>query len=48
MLLAIFTARLKGGTYGCGVVFELTPGTGGGWTEKVLHSFSNGTDGTYP
>jgi uncharacterized repeat protein (TIGR03803 family) len=26
--------------YGCGTVFELTPGTNGGWTEKVLWSFS--------
>ena len=32
-----------------GTVFELTPATGGGWTEKVLHDFNNdGTDGTYP
>ena len=45
-----------GGTYdcpgvppGCGTVFELTPTAGGGWTEKVLHSFlNNGTDGTHP
>ncbi len=27
-----------GGAYGWGIVFELTPKTGG-WTEKVLHSF---------
>ena len=33
--------------YGCGTVFELSPGEDGGWTEKVLHSF-NGTDGTMP
>jgi uncharacterized repeat protein (TIGR03803 family) len=25
--------------YYCGVVFKLTPGTGGSWTENVLHSF---------
>ena len=31
-----------------GTVFELTPTAGGGWTEKVLHSFGNGTDGTRP
>jgi hypothetical protein len=29
---------------GCGSVFELTPKAGGGWTEKLLHSFS-GKDG---
>lgn len=33
----------------CGTVFELMPHAGGGWTEKVLHSFSNnGTDGAGP
>jgi uncharacterized repeat protein (TIGR03803 family) len=33
---------------GCGVVFELTPGTGGAWKEKVLHRFGDGKDGAYP
>jgi hypothetical protein len=33
---------------GCGTVFELSPNTGGGWREKVLHSFSHdGQDGYY-
>jgi uncharacterized repeat protein (TIGR03803 family) len=37
------------GSEGCGTVFELTPKAGGGWTEKVLHNFSNyGTDGYQP
>ncbi len=32
-----------------GMVFELTPNTGGGWTETVLHNFNfNGTDGAGP
>jgi uncharacterized repeat protein (TIGR03803 family) len=31
---------------GCGVVFQLTPGSGG-WTESVLYAFS-GTDGALP
>ena len=36
----------EGGTYGGGMVFELTPQAGGGWTEKVLHNFGNdGMDG---
>jgi uncharacterized repeat protein (TIGR03803 family) len=36
-------------TVGCGVVFELTPGGNGKWTEKVLHNFSPGSgDGHYP
>jgi hypothetical protein len=36
------------GINGCGVVFELTPKPGGGWTETVLYAFcsqSNCTDG---
>jgi uncharacterized repeat protein (TIGR03803 family) len=34
-----------GGTFGGGVVFELSPNGTGTWTETVLHSFGNGTDG---
>jgi uncharacterized repeat protein (TIGR03803 family) len=30
-----------GGTYLEGVVFELSPGSGGSWTYSVLHNFSN-------
>lgn len=33
---------------GCGIVFELSPAAGGGWTETVLHSFAGGTDGATP
>jgi uncharacterized repeat protein (TIGR03803 family) len=33
---------------GCGVVFELTPTTSGGWTESVLYSFTGGADGAGP
>ena len=34
---------------GCGTVFELMHGSGGMWTEKVLHSFNdNGKDGWGP
>jgi uncharacterized repeat protein (TIGR03803 family) len=37
------------GGQGCGTVFELSPGTNGAWTEKILHSFSDrGTDGHFP
>lgn len=31
-----------------GVVFKLTPGSNGKWTETVLHSFNWGSDGVYP
>jgi uncharacterized repeat protein (TIGR03803 family) len=32
----------------CGTVFELSPREDGGWSEKVLHSFGNGSDGAGP
>jgi uncharacterized repeat protein (TIGR03803 family) len=35
-------------TYGCGTVFKLTPGSGGTWTETILHVFSGGSDGGLP
>ena len=38
-----------GANSGAGTVYELSPGSGGTWTEKVLHSFAdNGVDGTDP
>jgi len=33
---------------GCGTVFELTPSSGGDWTETILHRFEGGSDGAYP
>jgi uncharacterized repeat protein (TIGR03803 family) len=33
---------------GCGTVFELIPDGGGGWTEKVLHSFGGSPEGAFP
>jgi uncharacterized repeat protein (TIGR03803 family) len=45
----LYGATELGGTYNHGAVFELTPKVGGGWTEKVLHSFDeNGVDGYDP
>src|ERR1039458_7834107 len=38
----------NGGTYTYGTVFELTPVAGGGYTEKILHNFTNGADGGNP
>jgi uncharacterized repeat protein (TIGR03803 family) len=38
-----------GGTHNYGTVFELSPKVGGGWIEKILHSFNdNGKDGYAP
>jgi uncharacterized repeat protein (TIGR03803 family) len=45
----LYGTTFFGGAFGVGIVFELSPGTGGGWTEKTLHNFSAGSgDGTYP
>jgi len=30
-----------GGSYNLGTVFELSPATGGGWSENVLHDFGS-------
>ncbi len=38
----------NGGTYTYGTVFELPPAAGGGYTEKILHNFTNGADGGNP
>ena len=48
----LFAAASSCGKYGSngggGTVFELSPKTGGGWTETLLHAFGNGTDGNSP
>jgi uncharacterized repeat protein (TIGR03803 family) len=37
------------GCYGaCGAVFEVSPVSGGGWTEKLIHSFNYTTEGALP
>ena len=44
----LYGSTAVGGSHGgFGIVFELTPGTHGKWSEKVLYSF-NGKDGAYP
>jgi uncharacterized repeat protein (TIGR03803 family) len=46
------TTIIGGGTgcygVGCGTVFELSPASGGTWTESVLYSFTGGSDGSRP
>ncbi len=37
-----------GGLGGNGVVFQLHPEAGGGWTESVVHTFLSGSDGGTP
>jgi uncharacterized repeat protein (TIGR03803 family) len=36
------------GGSGYGTVFELSPGSGGVWTENILHRFTGGSDGWFP
>jgi hypothetical protein len=36
------------GTTSYGSIFELQPNTSGMWTEKILHTFSGGSDGSAP
>jgi uncharacterized repeat protein (TIGR03803 family) len=45
----LYGTTWMGGTESCdcGVIFKLSPGTNGKWTEAVLHSF-NGKDGANP
>jgi uncharacterized repeat protein (TIGR03803 family) len=44
----LYGTTVLGGTSGYGTVFELSPASGGGYTETVLHSFTGGSDGLYP
>jgi uncharacterized repeat protein (TIGR03803 family) len=51
----LYGTTYEGGTTGCyskagcGTVFELSVGKGGGWKESVLHRFTGeGEDGAYP
>jgi uncharacterized repeat protein (TIGR03803 family) len=44
----LYGSTKSGGSADDGTVFELTPGSGGAWTEIVLHSFTGGLDGSQP
>jgi uncharacterized repeat protein (TIGR03803 family) len=45
----LYGTSFYGGIHNYGTVFELTPGTNGVWTKKVLRDFSlNGKDGFWP
>ncbi len=43
----LYGTSFYGGAQGNGAVFELKPSSGG-WTESILYSFANGSDGTHP
>jgi uncharacterized repeat protein (TIGR03803 family) len=44
----LFGTTEEGGLYGFGTVFELSYNINSGWTETVLYSFQNLSDGEYP
>ena len=44
----LYGTTTRGGVYGYGAVFQLTPNADGSWTESVLYSFSGGIDGANP
>src|SRR5262249_52185866 len=41
----LYSTAFSGGDVGSGVVFELSPSSGGSWTESVLYAFTDGEDG---
>lgn len=43
----LYGVTSSGGAYGFGTVFELIPDQGG-WTQKILYSFTGGSDGREP
>jgi uncharacterized repeat protein (TIGR03803 family) len=44
----LYGTAYGGGAYGAGTIFELSPGSSGGWTESVIYTFTGGDDGGYP
>ena len=47
----LYGVTRSGGQFQSGIVYELSPVSGGGWTETILHSFSSGIgeqDGAVP
>jgi len=43
----LYGTTLSGGTFGGGVVFELSPNGSGGWNDTALHNFQGGTNDGY-
>jgi uncharacterized repeat protein (TIGR03803 family) len=44
----LYGTTTAGGLYGGGTVFKLVPTQSGSWTESILYSFGNGSDGSTP
>lgn len=44
----LYGTTVAGGAYGNGAVYEVSPGSDGNWTEKILYSFTGKADGAVP
>jgi uncharacterized repeat protein (TIGR03803 family) len=44
----LYGATVFGGPSNAGIVYELRPSKSGQWEEKILYSFTGGSDGQYP
>jgi uncharacterized repeat protein (TIGR03803 family) len=44
----LYGTTVAGGAYGGGTVFELSPNADGTWSETILYSFTDGSDGGLP
>lgn len=44
----LYGTAAYGGTYGSGAIFKMVPTPGGSWSETLVYSFSNTTDGEFP
>lgn len=44
----LYGTTVFGGASNSGIVYELSPSKGGQWKEKILYSFTGGSDGQYP
>ncbi|MFY9739050.1 MAG: choice-of-anchor tandem repeat GloVer-containing protein [Candidatus Cybelea sp.] len=44
----LYGTTVFGGASNAGIVYELSPSKNGQWKEKILYSFTGGSDGRYP
>jgi uncharacterized repeat protein (TIGR03803 family) len=44
----IYGSTNRGGTYGDGIIYELSPNGSGGYNETILYNFTGSTDGEFP
>ncbi len=44
----LYGATQGGGTHGYGAIYEMSPQSSGGYSERIIYSFRGGSDGYYP